>query len=92
MAENKTKLPPKRPTAQKRDIQNKKKHLLNKAFKSKVKTALKTFLTLNGSKDEKTKESLNEVYALYDKGVKKGVFHLKKASRDKSKLAKKVAI
>jgi len=85
MAEEK-KLPPKRPTAKKRDIQNERKQLRNKAFKSSVKTATKSFL-----QDAKNTAALNTVYALLDKGVKKGIFHANKAAREKSKLAKKAS-
>lgn len=85
MAEEK-KLPPKRPTAKKRDIQNVKRQLRNKAFKSSVKTATKSFL-----QDASNKDALSTVFALLDKGVKKGIFHINKAAREKSKLAKKVS-
>lgn len=91
MADEKKNLPPKRPTAQKRDIQSRKKQLLNKAFKSKVRTAVKSY-TVSAEKNEAgAKEALNTVYALLDKGVKKGIFHINKASRQKAKLSKKIA-
>lgn len=84
-AEKKPKV--KRPTAQKRDIQNNKKKLLNKAFKSSVRTAVRSFEEAHQKGDEaKTKELLNEVYSLMDKGVKKGVYKINKASRTKARL------
>jgi len=46
------------------------------------------------SAEKKEKEApalLNSVYALIDKGVKKGIFHINKASRQKAKLSKKIA-
>ena len=77
----------KRPTALKRDLQNEKRRLNNKAFKSQVRTALRRF-------DEAVKkgdaiagqEQLNTAYGLLDKAVKKGIFKLNKASRTKARL------
>ena len=78
----------KRPTAEKRDIQNEKKRLRNKAFKSKVRTAIRNFEEiLPKGEAEAIKEKLNAVYSMMDKGVKKGVFKINKASRTKSRLA-----
>jgi small subunit ribosomal protein S20 len=77
----------KRPTALKRDIQNEKRRLRNKTFKSQVRTAIRNFeeIILKGE-PEAIKEKLNLVYSLMDKGVKKGVFKINKASRTKSRL------
>ncbi len=78
----------KRPTAQKRDIQNERNRLRNRAFKSNVKTAIRHFEeTLAKGDAAQTKSSLNEVYSLMDKGVKRGTFKLNKASRTKARLA-----
>lgn len=82
----------KRPTALKRDIQSKKRRLNNKTFKSSVRTAIRKFegsLTQNDS--ALTKQALNDVYSLMDKGVKKGVFKINKASRTKSRLTARLA-
>jgi len=78
----------KRPTPLKRDEQSEKSRLRNKMFKSRVKTAIRKF---QEEKGENAQASLNEVYSLMDKGVKKGVFKLNKASRTKSRLAAKVS-
>lgn len=77
----------KRPTALKRDIQNEKRRLRNKAFKSQVRTAVRNFeeAVTKGEADT-IKLKLSEVYSLMDKGVKKGVFKINKASRTKSRL------
>lgn len=91
MADDKKKLPAKRPTAAKRDIQNQKKQLTNKIFKSRVKTAVKTYVSSAEKKEEQAPALLNSVYALLDKGVKKGIFHINMASRQKAKLSKKIA-
>lgn len=71
----------KRPTAQKRILQSEKKRLQNKAFRSKVNTAVRTL------EKAPTKESLSAVYSLMDKGVKTGVYNQNKASRVKSRLS-----
>lgn len=78
----------KRPTAAKRDLQNEKRRLNNRIYKSRVKTAVRAFQDSIGKGDaEATQTKLNEVYSLLDKCVKKGVFKLNKASRTKSRLA-----
>lgn len=78
----------KRPTALKRDIQNEKKRLRNKAFKSQVRTAIRNFEEIvSKGEAEAVKEKLDAVYSLMDKGVKRGVFKINKASRTKSRLA-----
>lgn len=78
----------KRPTALKRDIQNEKRRLRNKAVKSQIRTAVRNFEeSLPKGESEAIKEKLNMVYSLMDKGVKKGVVTINKASRTKSRLA-----
>ncbi len=87
MAKQEEKKKVKRPTALKRDLQNKKRRLNNKMYKSRVKTAIRKFQdSLIKGEEAVTKEQLNEVYSLLDKGVKKGVYKLNKASRTKSRL------
>lgn len=82
----------KRPQALKRDIQNEKRRLRNKAFKSQVRSAIRDFESILAKKEEKpTAEALNDVYSLMDRGVKKGVFKLNKASRTKARLAARSA-
>lgn len=76
------------PTAQKRILQNKKKHALNRSFKSKVRTAIRSFESaLSSGEKEKMQAALNTVYSLMDKGVKKGVYKQNKAARVKSSLS-----
>ncbi len=82
----------KRATALKRDIQNKKKRAENRIFKSRVRTSIRRFEEAVEKKEaEVIQESLNTVYALMDKGVKKGLYKLNTASRTKSRLAAKAA-
>ena len=76
------------PTPQKRDIQNEKSRLRNKAFKSTVKTAIRAFEESLPKGDQTSiQEQLNVVYSLMDKAVKRGVYKLNKASRTKMRLA-----
>ena len=82
----------KRPTALKRDDQNEKRRIRNKAFRSSVRTSIRKLEEAIAKKDASvTQEVLNDVYSLMDKGVKKGVYKLNKASRTKSRLAAKIA-
>ena len=73
----------KAPTAQKRLIQSQKRRDANKAFKSRINTAVKA-LTTAMQKKEPTTEKLSLLYSLMDKGVKKGIIKLSKANRYKS--------
>jgi len=78
----------KRPTALKRDMQSSKRRLLNRSFRSTVKTAIRRFdEAVVAGNAENIKQNLNEVYSIMDKGVKKGVYKLNKASRTKARLA-----
>lgn len=77
----------KRPTALKRDLQNAKKCIHNRAFKSRVRTAVRS-LEEAVTKKQDTKDSLSLVYSLMDKGVKTGIYTINKANRVKSRLTK----
>ncbi len=78
----------KRPTALKRDLQNKKRRLNNKIYKSKVRTAVRAFQESLPKGDAAVSEAkLNEVYSILDKCAKKGIFKTNKVSRTKSRLA-----
>ncbi len=90
MAEEEKKAKKKRPTAQKRDIQNLKKFRANHAVKSAMRTGIRAFKEALPTKDaDKIQEELKSVYSLLDRGVKKGVISANKASRDKSRFALK---
>jgi len=86
MAEKQEAKKVKRPTALKRDDQNIKRREQNKTYKSRVRTAMRTFQE-KIEKGETATEALNEVYSLLDKCVKVGIFKINKASRTKSRLA-----
>lgn len=82
----------KRPTALKRDLQNEKRRVINKSFKSEVRTTLRSFDAALATKDKKKIESsLNDVFSVMDKGVKRGVFKENKAGRTKSRAFAKVS-
>jgi small subunit ribosomal protein S20 len=77
----------KRPTPIKRDLQNEKRRLRNRAFKSNVRTTIRHFEeSLSKGDAEASKRLLSEVYSVMDKGVKLGVFKLNKASRTKARV------
>ena len=77
----------KRPTALKRDLQNEKSRIRNKAFRAQVSTAVKSAI---GAVSDQIKAKLSDVYSLMDKGVKKGVFKKNKANRFKSRITKRL--
>jgi small subunit ribosomal protein S20 len=78
----------KRPTALKRDMQNQRRRLDNKVFKSKVRTAIRSLQeSIEKGDHAVTTQKLNEVCSILDKCAKKGVFKVNKVSRTKSRLA-----
>lgn len=81
-----------RPTAQKRDIQNEKKRVINKQFKSEMRTSVRHFMeSLKDGDKGMIQEKLNGVYGMLDKAVKRGLIKINAASRKKSRLAAKAA-
>lgn len=89
MAEKKTKI--KQPGAQKRHAQAGRRYLRNKAFKSRVKTSIRTWSdTVKSSADmAKKEEALKDVYSFLDKAAKKGLYHKNKTARLKSRITAK---
>lgn len=91
MAEEKKVAKERRPSAQKRDIQHEKRRLANRSFKSRIKTAVRSFEEVAAQKNEQESQAqLNSLYSLLDKAVKSGIFKVNKASRLKSQFAAKV--
>lgn len=91
MAEEKKdekKLPNKKPTALKRHLQDEKKHLRNRTWKRKIQTVRAQF-EKEGSSEAKA-PILKTFYSLLDKAVKNKVIKKGKATRLKSRFAKKV--
>lgn len=78
----------KRPTALKRDLQNSKRRLNNKIYKSRVRTAIRSFdESIEKGDQAVTTAKLNEVYSILDKCAKQGIYKVNKVSRTKSRLA-----
>jgi len=78
-------------SSKKRMMQNKKKRARNKEIKKRTKTSIKKLEALiQKKKSKETKDSLPGVISLIDKAASKGVWHKNKASREKSKLMKKI--
>jgi small subunit ribosomal protein S20 len=76
----------------KRNKQNEKARQRNKAVKSSLKTAVRSFRTAADSGDaEKANEALRVVYVKMDKAASKGVIHKNQAANRKSALAKRAA-
>ena len=78
----------KRPTAKKRQLQNEKRRIANKAARSCIRTKIRGFQeemqTLGTAQKA---ENLSEISSLLDKAAKKGLFSLNKTSRLKSRIA-----
>ncbi len=80
----------KRPTALKRDIRNEKMRMINRSFKSNVRTTVNHFHEVVKSDDKTTlKAKLDALYSVMDRGVKRGIFKRNKASRLKARAMKK---
>lgn len=62
--------------------------LRNKAYKSRLKTAIKNYET-SLDNPETARENLLQVTSLIDKSVTKGILHKNTAARKKSALARK---
>lgn len=77
----------KRPTAEKRMIQNKKRRADNRVLRSKIRTGIRRFEdSIKAADTAAVKEALSSVFSALDKGVKQGVLKKNTASRTKSRL------
>jgi small subunit ribosomal protein S20 len=76
-------------SAQKRARQNLKKHMVNKAIKSRIKTQVKKLRALIAQNKDAAllKEELRKLYRLVDKAAAKSVIHKNRSARLKSRLA-----
>jgi small subunit ribosomal protein S20 len=76
----------------KRNKQNEKARQRNKAVKSSLKTAVRSFRqAADGGDSEKADEALRAAYVKLDKAVSKGIIHKNQAANRKSALAKRFA-
>jgi len=81
---------PQHKSAEKALRQSEKRRLKNKAFKTRVKTEIKKFLSYLEAGDlEKAELHLRVAQSLLHRGVNKGIFHRNKAANKISKLFKK---
>jgi len=78
------------PSALKRMRQSEKKRLLNAAYRSQVKTAIKKYTQSVDQKLPNSRELLTDAVSLLHKGVSKGIFHVNTAGRAISRLSKKL--
>jgi small subunit ribosomal protein S20 len=77
----------KRLSTKKRQRQNAKRRVENRAFRQEVRTAIRCFKESVLAHDEaKLNEALKKVYSLMDKGVKISIFKKNKASRIKGRM------
>lgn len=82
----------KRATTVKRQMQSERKRLCNKADRTRVKSHVKSFLgDIAAKKTESAVTSLQEIYSIVDKAVKKGVYKKNKGSRIKARMAARLA-
>ncbi|MCU1378276.1 MAG: ribosomal protein [Acidimicrobiales bacterium] len=75
----------------KRNLQNEKARLRNKAVRSELKTRVKVAVTSAEAGDENTPEALRLAVKRIDKAAAKGVIHKNAAARKKSRLVKRIA-
>jgi len=76
----------------KRNKQNEKRRLRNKAVKSSLKTAVRKFnLTITAGDAEASAEQLREASRKLDQAASKGVIHKNQAANRKSAIAKRLA-
>ena len=75
----------------KRNGQNEKRRLRNKAVRSELKTRVKSAVSSAESGAENSAEALRLAVKRIDKAATKGVIHKNAAARQKSRLAKRIA-
>ncbi len=78
-------------SSKKRMVQNEKKRIRNREIRKRTKTSIKKLEALiQEKKSKEAKGSLPGVISLIDKARAKGIWRKNKASREKSKLMKKI--
>jgi small subunit ribosomal protein S20 len=75
----------------KRNGQNEKRRLRNKAVRSELKTRVKSAVSSAETGAENSAEALRLAVKRIDKAATKGVIHKNAAARQKSRLAKRIA-
>ena len=78
-------------SAKKRILTAEKNRVMNVAFKTSIKSAVKKVIELaQGADKEALNSALSKAYQLCDKAVSKGILHKNTAARKKSRLTKAV--
>jgi small subunit ribosomal protein S20 len=75
----------------KRNRQNERRRVRNKAVRSEVRTRTKTAVVATEAGADDADEKVREAMRTIDKAASKGVMHKNAAARRKSRLAKRVA-
>ena len=78
----------------KRNRQNEKRRLRNKAARSEIKTRIKTSVRIaetEGTDDAATVEALQAAVSKLDKAASKGIIHKNQAANRKSRLMRRIA-
>jgi small subunit ribosomal protein S20 len=75
----------------KRNRQNERRRVRNKAVRSEVRTRTKTAVVATEAGADDADEKVREAMRTIDKAASKGVIHKNAAARRKSRLAKRVA-
>ena len=75
----------------KRNRQNEKRRLLNRAARGGARAAVNQARTAIEANAENSKEAVLNAISAIDRAAQKGVFHKNKAARRKSRLMKKLA-
>jgi len=81
---------PNKKSAKKELRKNVKRNAANKKVAGQLKTLIKADLKKIQANDKSVKENLNQTIKAIDKAAKKGVIKKNTASREKSKLMKKI--
>lgn len=82
----------KTPTPLKRDRQSENRRLRNRSYKASVRTTIRCLEeSLEKNDASNSKELLNNVYSVLDKGVKHGILKQNTANRTKARLTARTA-
>ena len=74
----------------KRNLQNERRRLRNKAAKSEIKTRLKSAITAAEAGEETSEAKLRAAIVRLDKAAAKGIIHKNQASNRKSRLVRRI--
>jgi small subunit ribosomal protein S20 len=90
MVEKKKGAKKRRPSAQKRCIQSKKREGIHRAFKARMRTTMRSLRESIAKKEASAATLLSSFFKLADKGLKKGILKLNRVNRLKSRFAEQL--